>query len=282
MIDVDKLYGITPPDTETAPARPVKPDSQIGQAEQAAQQFEELYRQQAMDALRGTKRECKYGPEFVGEGTVILGETPEQPIEDREVLPVFTEPEPRSRSALHNRVNKNKQIDKRSRLFGFKNFGVFAVESMPVRKLIGSKTEMKPKWAVWALVWLRDMGECRLCKAQVHDKGRVKQLVPADLGGQFSEPNCVLVCKDCNLAWPGKNFFLGPMIELHFLDLALWVLRKRMMGKCGARGLGQRSLEHREELRHRRDKLLVETHRRISQAVPASQPLSELHSKLLV
>jgi len=284
MYDVDKMYGITRDNEQDQepPVRPVKPDSQIGQAEQAAQEFAELFRQQGMDALRGTKCEGKFEPDFIGEGTVILGETPPQPEDEQDALPICTEREPRSRSALHHKVHNSKQVDKRGKLFGFRDFGVFAVDVMTVRKMMGSRTDMKPKWAVWALVWLRDMGECRLCKSQVHDKGRVKQLVPADLGGQFSEPNCVLVCKDCNLAWPGKNFFLSPLIELHFLDLALWVLRKRMMGKSGARGLGQRSLEHREELRQRRDKLVAATVKRIGQVVPTAQSADGPFSKLIV
>ena len=162
-----------------------------------------------------------------------------------------------NRNHMHQRVFKNKMSDKRGKLFGFRGFGVYAVDKATARELMELRTEVKPRWAVIGLVLLRDTGECQVCGGLTYGQGEVKQLVPVMLGGQFSEPNCVSVCKDCAKAWPSKNFFISEAVEFHFWELCAALLKRRMLGKGNTRPLTAKGLEQFDKIRTRIDRALV-------------------------
>ena len=186
-----------------------------------------------------------------------------------------------SKNGMNQRIFKNRATDKRSKLFGFRGFGVYAVDKVTARELVELRTEVKPKWAVHALVVLRDAGECQVCTNPAHPGGVVKQLVPVAMGGQCSEPNCVLVCKLCALAWPTRNYFLSSAVEFHFWELALGVLRRRMLGKSRSRPLNAKGLEQMELLRTRLDRATVEMHKALDKA-GQSKVVIDKNSCLLV
>ena len=202
---------------------------------------------------------------------------------DLDSMPLETvKSQTRKRASMHQKVHQNRQADRRAARFGFRGFGGYAVDKLAARGLFEQRTEVKPRWAVQALVLLRDAGVCRVCKGQVFsDGGEVKQLVLNKLGGQYSEINCVLVCKDCAKAWPAKDFFITSAVEFHFWELCMLTLKRRMAGRNGSRPLNEKGLIRMDEIRRRVASAIVEFGRVVDK-VKEQETLNKVPSALVV
>jgi len=149
----------------------------------------------------------------------------------------------RTKPAYHQ-VCKAQQNQQRVRRFGGELIQWLA-DSVGGLNVVMSRTP-KPRWAVVAAVIGRDMGKCRVCLKPVGGMGTkndwtVKQRIRPKDGGQFEEPNCVLVCEECSKVWPrGRNFYFYPTLEEGWLVQRAAVLKARIAGRKGVKPLDWR------------------------------------------
>ena len=236
-------------------------------AEEGRQELEELRRSEAQRTLSALVDMDTEGQDVAKQVIRELLSGQQRQAEVIDAPPVHEPVRTRlTRNHMSQRVYKNKLMDRRGKMFGFRGFGVYAVDKATARELMEMRTEVKPRWAVHALVVLRDAGECQVCTNPAHPGGMVKQMIPVALGGQCSEPNCVLICKLCALAWPTRNFFLSSAVEFHFWEVAYGILRRRMLGKSRSKPLNAKGLERMDLLKTRIDRATVEMHKALDKA----------------
>lgn len=166
-----------------------------------------------------------------------------------------------NRGTVNQQVHDRRQRDRKGKVFGFRVFGQYAADTEVARAAFEGHTERKERWQVVALVMLRDAGVCRVCSEQVRGNGHVKRLIPRVLDGQFSEVNCVLVCNECNLAWPRKNYFRSERVEYHFWEMCMAIMTRRMDGRSGSKPLSEKGMTRRDEVRRNIERATVELHR---------------------
>ena len=155
---------------------------------------------------------------------------------------------------------KDKRTQERIKLFGFTGCSDYALDLNVGCQMFGQRIPNKPNWAVVACVLLRDQGLCRLCGDKVYTKRRVSyevvQLVHWRNGGQFSEPNCVLICGECAKVWnPDKSFFLGAQFEEEFRQLCFYIAKRRGQHVKGAKGLSSDAEYRMYEMRRKQEKV---------------------------
>ena len=135
-------------------------------------------------------------------------------------------------------VTKARKRDQKTQSMGFLPNGygtVYACDSAEARKNFESRDRQKNRYAVRALVLLRDKGMCQVCHEACSVDGEVVARKPYKEGGQFDEGNCVTICSECMKVWDKyKNFYSGSeMDEFCRLRQYLWVMKRRASGRKG-------------------------------------------------
>jgi hypothetical protein len=122
----------------------------------------------------------------------------------------------------------------------FPKHGKYACERSLAREYFETRNAKKPRYAVMALVLLRDHGTCYVCNDPVGSSFDVVRRLTTDEGGIFDEPNCVLLCRECALVWnPYKNFHTSRNTLTGDLDQLKYTLRRRDEGRKGCKGLSR-------------------------------------------
>lgn len=132
------------------------------------------------------------------------------------------------------------------------------------REVFESSSTGKPRWAVRALVLLRDQGKCRVCGDEYHGRGEVVRLKPKIVGGIYAEENCVSVCPNCKFVWSSnKNFYVSIFPQIDMLEQFVWILKRRALGKKDVVPLNQDGLDVYRKTLHRLETLKAERDSRL-------------------
>ena len=159
----------------------------------------------------------------------------------------------KSRVSAH--VQRKRNRDKRElsgKWMGQKSaLDLKACDMESVRLLMGY-VEHKPHWAVDACVVLRDQGSCVVCKEPVGKGYVVRMVVPKARDGEYTEDNCVCVCKHCGECWfMHKDFNVG-FGRVDTLDrLSVAVMERRRKRFHGVKDLNDLGVERLRELRRK-------------------------------
>lgn len=154
-------------------------------------------------------------------------------------------------------VYKSRTLDKRQGLFTFRDTGKFAVDKRLAADQFHVRSRFKPRWAVVGCVWLRAGGLCEVCTESVDTTAKVKQLQQPKHGGVFNEPNCLLVCKNCDKVWPAKTLFEMGVGSVELAELDCFVLSRRNNGAKGSKYLNEKSHKHWLERRAKLEMLVL-------------------------
>lgn len=132
----------------------------------------------------------------------------------------------------------DKKVDKLPMIGG--EYGMYACDKVAARKLFETRGKDKPRWAVYALVVLRDEGRCQVCHEEFeYGKSTVVMRKPPLEGGKFDEYNCITICGECAKVWSKyKNFYFQSTEEHGMWNQYLWVLKRRAFGRSGKGGVG--------------------------------------------
>ncbi|MFA5132884.1 MAG: hypothetical protein WC444_06185 [Candidatus Paceibacterota bacterium] len=132
-------------------------------------------------------------------------------------------------------------------------YGMYACDNAVARVLWMAKGQdsIKPRWAVKALVTLRDNGVCQVCGDECDTHGEVVRKTPSVAGGEFNEFNCILVCPNCYAVWPKKSFDKTRSPMLNIYTQYMYVLKRRGFGRKGAVPLSAKGMEKYREVCHR-------------------------------
>ena len=136
----------------------------------------------------------------------------------------------------------------------------YACDREVSRKVFEAKTPKKPRWAVRALVLLRDQGVCKVCGEEYGGRGIVVKMKPSISGGAYVEGNCMSICTHCEKVWSrNKNFYLTAYPEIDKLTQVMWVLKRRAVGKKDVMPLGEVGMETYRKVMHRLETLKTKT-----------------------
>jgi hypothetical protein len=162
----------------------------------------------------------------------------------------------KSKKLMDLRGERRRQKSMDEFLFGDKTFLDYACDKVVSRKVFETKSTRKPRWAVRALVLLRDQGQCRVCGEEYGGRGVVVKLQPSVVGGIYAETNCVGICPNCEKVWShNKNFYTTIYPQVDMLKQFLWVLKRRALGKKDVIPLGQVGLQTYRDTLHKLETL---------------------------
>ena len=166
----------------------------------------------------------------------------------------FLKPRPRT-SKLRTPLTAPRKQQAKIDAMGFLPYDygkVYACDKPVAQKLFSARERVKPKWAVKALVLLRDEGRCQVCHSEYTDKGTVVMRKPYVEQGQYDEYNCISICVECAKVWSVyKNFYMTPFDELDKMKQYLWVLQRRGKGLKGAKILSDNEMVRYKQVRHK-------------------------------
>lgn len=132
-------------------------------------------------------------------------------------------------------------------------FGMYACDKQVSKKMFSERQRAKPRWAVEALVLLRDEGRCQVCYEEYKtNESLVVMRKPHADGGQFDEYNCITICRECGKVWSTyKNFYLSRFSEEYDMwRQCLWVMRRRAQGRKGSQQVTTLSEQGMERYRY--------------------------------
>jgi len=135
--------------------------------------------------------------------------------------------------SAYNKIQYEKEKDKTSlefaSIYKLKTFGRFACDRRVSIYLFTSRSLAKPKWAIEALIKLRDANKCQICESYIYKKPYIKNVFPRSEKIPLSEISGILVCSECNKCWTQKNFFLpNKSFEEGFRKLRIFILKRRL------------------------------------------------------